>query len=78
MHVRAQLFPHGVFIGTTAEKAKKEKWEPQLLDDDVVIVPLRVVCRATMKGCVILAQKDKPHTVVWNIPFRNIGAHILC
>ena len=35
VHVLAQLYQHGVFICTTADKAQKEKWEPQLFDDEV-------------------------------------------
>ena len=68
VHVLAQLYQHGVFICITADKAKKEKWEPQLFDDEVVVVPLRVACRAITEGCVILTQKDKQDAVLWNIP----------
>ena len=68
VHVLAQLYQHGVFICTTADKAKKEKGEPQLFDDEVVVVPLRVACRAVTEGCVILTQKDKQDAVLWNIP----------
>ena len=45
VHVLAQLYEHGVFICSTADKAKKEKWETQLFDDEVVVVPLRVAYR---------------------------------
>ena len=66
--VLAQLFPKGVFVSVSHSKAKREKWEPCLFDEDMVVVAVRVVCKATTEGCVIVAPGERPSAVVWNIP----------
>ena len=68
MWVLAQLFPKGVFVTVSHSKAKREKWEPCLFDEDMVVAPVRVVCRASTEGCVIVAVGERASSAVWSIP----------